>query len=178
MSLGDYQVGDDLLFERKTLRDFAASICDGRLFGQSRRLVAAPLKAVCVLEGRTSDLERCGMTREAMQGALISMSVVFGIPVLRSMNPEETACLICYTSRQITRSRGGVYRKSGPRTSTKRRIQMHVLQGLPGIGPERAERLLGSLGSIENIVLADEEKLARIPGIGCKTAAAMRRVFQ
>lgn len=32
LSLGDYQVDDRLLFERKTLPDFAASVMDGRLF--------------------------------------------------------------------------------------------------------------------------------------------------
>ena len=32
LTLGDYKVNNHLLFERKTLKDFAASIIDGRLF--------------------------------------------------------------------------------------------------------------------------------------------------
>lgn len=38
LSIGDYQVDNRLLFERKTLHDFAISIIDGRLFKQMFRL--------------------------------------------------------------------------------------------------------------------------------------------
>jgi len=38
LSLGDYLVDNRLIFERKTLNDFALSIIDGRLFSQAIRL--------------------------------------------------------------------------------------------------------------------------------------------
>jgi Fanconi anemia group M protein len=37
LSLGDYLVDNRLVFERKTLNDFALSIIDGRLFSQAIR---------------------------------------------------------------------------------------------------------------------------------------------
>lgn len=42
LPLGDYKVNNCLLFERKTFRDFAASIKDGRLFSQARKLALVP----------------------------------------------------------------------------------------------------------------------------------------
>jgi DNA excision repair protein ERCC-4 len=38
LSIGDYIVDNQLVFERKTLKDFAQSIVDGRLFSQAIRL--------------------------------------------------------------------------------------------------------------------------------------------
>ena len=38
LCLGDYFVDNRLVFERKTLNDFALSIIDGRLFSQAIRL--------------------------------------------------------------------------------------------------------------------------------------------
>ena len=40
LKLGDYQVDRRLLVERKTLRDFALSVLDGRLFSQAARLAS------------------------------------------------------------------------------------------------------------------------------------------
>ncbi len=61
MRLGDYQVGGRLLFERKTLRDLAESIIDGRFLGQARRLAANPPRPVILLEGTARDVAGCGM---------------------------------------------------------------------------------------------------------------------
>jgi DNA excision repair protein ERCC-4 len=79
LSLGDYQVDDRLLFERKTLPDFVASVMDGRLFRQAARLAASERRGIIVLEGAVKNIASHGITREALQGALISISVIFQI---------------------------------------------------------------------------------------------------
>ncbi|MBI5580726.1 MAG: hypothetical protein HY895_16360 [Deltaproteobacteria bacterium] len=96
LASGDYLADRRILFERKTLLDLARSIVDGRLFKQMVRLVKSKYKAVLILEGTGKDAECLGMRREALQGALITISLILGIPVLRSMAPEETARLIVY----------------------------------------------------------------------------------
>ena len=72
-----------LVFERKTIRDFALSIIDGRLFKQATRLSASDYESVLILEGTGKDLAETGLKREAIQGALISISLILGIPVLK-----------------------------------------------------------------------------------------------
>ena len=52
----------------------------------------------------------------------------------------------------------------------KRGLQMHLLQGLPGIGPERAARLLDHFGSVRAVMAADAAELRAVPGIGPKCA--------
>ena len=100
LRLGDYLVDGRLLFERKTVGDLVESIVDGRLLSQGVRLAAARYRAVVVLEGGSSALAGTRMRREAVQGALISLSVLLGIPILRSMGAEETARLMIYAARQ------------------------------------------------------------------------------
>jgi ERCC4-type nuclease len=114
------------------------------------------------------------MTREAMQGALISVSFVLGIPVLRSKDPVETANLIVYISRQIeSMARGGVQRR-GYRPKGIRNRQLYILQGLPHVGLERADRLLDRFGSIEAVMSAGLDELQTVDGIGKSIAAKIR----
>ncbi len=172
---GDYLVDGRLLVERKTLRDFAASLVDGRLFRQAVRLTRAGCdRAALVLEGRGADLAETGVSREALQGALISLSVVLGIPVLRALDAEETARLIVYATGQLRREATGALPRAGWRPKGKRARQLYVLQGVPKIGPTRAASLLDAFGSVEGVFTADESALASLPGIGPSTARAIR----
>ena len=176
LSIGDYQIGSRLIVERKTLKDFALSIIDGRLFKQMIRIVNSTFTGVLILEGTAIDTVDLGMTREAMQGALITVSLILGIPVLRSKDPSETARLIVYIGRQIeSMARGGVHRH-GYRPKYKRKRQLFILQGLPGVGPERAGRLLDRFGSVEASISASSIELQSVEGIGKSIADKIKWV--
>ena len=166
LSLGDYQIDNRLVVERKTLKDFAVSIIDGRLFKQMIRLANSNSKAILIIEGTASDTAELGMTREAMQGALITVSLILGIPVLRSKDPSETAKLMIYIGRQIESMAMGGVQRHGYRPKTKRKRQLFILQGLPGIGREKAERLLAMFGSVEAAISASSSELQALDGIG------------
>ncbi len=174
LATGDYRVDDRLLFERKTVPDFALSIVDGRLFSQMARLAGSVCRGVLVLEGAESGLDETGVRREALQGALITVSLVLGIPVLRSRDPAETAWLMLAAARQARQDAGGAVQRHGCRPAGRRRRQLYILQGLPGIGRERAERLLQVFGSVEAVFSAPCEELEAVAGIGAKTARNIR----
>ncbi len=174
LPLGDVLVEDQLLVERKTLPDFAVSVMDGRLFTQALRLARGEKRSVVILEGGASSLARSGLRREALQGALITLSLIYGIPVLRSANPEETARLIFFAESQRRAFATEAVHRPGYRPKGKRRRQIYILQGLPGIGPARAASLLACFGSVESTFEADAASLAQVPGIGKKTAEAIR----
>ena len=60
-----------------------------------------------------------------------------------------------------------------------KRIQtrrLHILQGLPGIGPKIAKKMLEHFGSIETVITASEEALANVEGIGKKKAVKIREI--
>ncbi len=174
LSIGDYQVDNRLVFERKTLHDFVISIIDGRLFKQMIRLAKSNPKGVLILEGTGKDLTDTGMRREAMQGALINVSLILGIPVLRSKDPLETAKLIVYATHQIRSVARNALQRSGFRPKNKKNRQLFILQGLPGIGRERAIKLLDRFGSVERVITANLEELETVDGIGKDTAEKMK----
>ncbi|MGR8941634.1 MAG: ERCC4 domain-containing protein [Gammaproteobacteria bacterium] len=176
LALGDYLLDERLLFERKTLLDFAASLKDGRLFEQGARLAASPLHKAMILEGRAHDLSESGMRREALQGAIISLNLFLGIPLLRSTGAEESARLMLYAARQfdpIARQTPPRLLK-GKRPKGKRKTQLRILQSLPGIGPDTAYNLLEAFGNIEAVLTADEQALLGVAGIGAKRAKSIR----
>jgi DNA excision repair protein ERCC-4 len=176
LPLGDYLLDERLLFERKTWRDFSVSLKDGRLFEQGLRLAASPLLKAMIIEGRPNDLAKSGMRREAVQGALISLNLFLGIPLLRSADAEESARLMLYAARQFDH----IARQTPPRLfkgkrpKGKRKTQMRILQSLPGIGPGIAHNLLEHFGSIEAVLSADEQALASVAGIGTGRAKSIR----
>ncbi|MFH0992564.1 MAG: ERCC4 domain-containing protein [bacterium] len=174
LSLGDYQIDGKLLVERKTLFDLAASIKDGRLFEQACKLASNPMRSVVILEGTAEDLTHSRMSREAIQGALITITIILGIPLLRSRDAQESARLLLYAARQMGTIPFRSFQRKGKRPKGKRALQLRLLQDLPGIGPERANRLLEAFGSIEAVVTMPADRLAVVNGIGFKTARKIR----
>lgn len=176
LSLGDYRVGNGLCVERKTLPDLAASIANGRLFRQASHLASATMRAAVVLEGTARDLADNDMRREALQGALITLTLQMSLPLLRAKTPTETARLLVYAARQRRRAQDGATPRAsgGTRPSGKRKTQLYVLQGLPGVGSTRAQRLLEQFGSVEAVMTASVESLEEVEGIGPKTAQSVR----
>ena len=130
LPLGDYEIDNKLLFERKTLFDFAASIKDGGIFRQACKLVSHPLRSVIILEGTSSEMSTIKMKREAMQGALITISIIFGIPILRSREAKESVQLILYTARQVFTSEINALPRTIKRPKGKRKLQLSSTAGL------------------------------------------------
>jgi ERCC4-type nuclease len=178
LPVADFVVADRFCVERKTVADFRRSILDGRLFRQTSALAQSGRKAVILLEGDREELEGHGMTRESLQGALISIGAFYGIPVLRCRNIAETAWLIVDLGRQAERvARGGLSR-AGYRPKGRRARQLFILQGLPGIGPDRAARLLDRFGSVRAVMCASTNELTAVDGIGEGTARRMRDLLE
>ncbi len=139
-------------------------------------MVSSKYNSVLILEGTGKELTETGIRREAMQGALITVSIVLGVPILRSKSPSESAHLILYTARQIKSFARGAVQRHGSRPKGKRKKQLFILQGLPGVGSERAARLLDEFGSVEAVVTATSEELQSVEGVGKHIAEKIRRV--
>jgi len=174
LKLGDYLVDGRFLFERKTLPDLVTSIISGRLFTQALRLAGARLRPALILEGTSNELAESGMRWEAVQGALITVTFFCAIPILSTRTPEETVRTMLFAAQQGRTYAMGSLPRPGYRPTGKRARQLFMLQGLPRIGPERANRLLARFGSVEAVIKASVEELCAVPGIGKPIAERIR----
>jgi ERCC4-type nuclease len=170
LKLGDYRTGG-WLFERKSLPDFAASLVDGRLFAQAARLAASTESTAIILEGTGQDLAGVQVHRNALQGALVSLSLIYQLPILRSRGPEETAQLLIFSGRQLCRCKSAWAQRGGRRPKRRQKLQLYVLEGLPGVGPHRAAALLEHFGTVRRVMTASGEELCQVRGIHEGTAA-------
>ncbi len=171
LRVGDYRVDNRLLVERKTIRDLGLSVMSGRLFVQARNLAAPFSQRVCiVVEGSSDRGQTGGLSRAGLHGTLISLTLVFGLPVLRSRSPEETASLMLLAADQLRRRLAMPPRRFGRRTTSIRRSQLLMLQSINKVGPLRSQALLAAFGSPAGVAAATFEQIASVPGIGPTTA--------
>ena len=106
LAVGDYNIDGSVLIERKSAKDFAHSLMDGRLFIQAKQMADSPIRTAYVLEGSSADWFGLGVSQESIQGALVTLMLIFDIPVFRSSGPTESARLIFYIGSQLARLRG------------------------------------------------------------------------
>lgn len=178
LSVGDYLVDKRFIFERKTLCDFSLSIVQGRLFIQAQNLAKYGCQPVVILEGTSKDIAEYGVSRDAVQGAIITISIIYGIPILRSKDCVETAKLIVMTAKQAIRTISGGVQRQGYRPKGKKSRQLFILQGLPGIGKRKAEMLIDKFGTVEAVINAKAEDLTCIYGFGEKTVEDIKNVLR
>jgi ERCC4-type nuclease len=180
---------DIVLFERKTLADFAASIRDGRYKEQSYRLnkhcELSNHNIVYIIEGDLSkyaDRSKCGnaVTKKALYSAMFSMMFYKGFSVIRTMNIRETADLILNFADKYDSTaenlRGFYYTQKMDSssslipTSPDKPADDEYAAVFKNKHKERASQI-----TPENI---GEIMLSSIPCVSAKTAAVIMREFK
>lgn len=173
LKVGDYLVDGRFLFERKTLSDLILSINEGRLFDQALRLASSSLRTAVIIEGAQQDSPESGMRWRTL-GAIVTVTLFMGVPVLMTQTPNETVRAMLYAARQANAIATHGLPRHSYRPRGKRARQLFILQGLPGIGPELAHRILTHFGSVEATIKASTEHLQLVKGVGVKTANKIR----
>jgi len=173
---GDFRVASQVVVERKTANDFATSLTQGRLLLQVAGLARDSSRPVLIVEGSLADL-RSEIDPAAVRGALVSISVAWQVPVLHTRDPEDTADMLHLIGRQATTLSNGRWVRAGrPRKDDSN--AGYVLQGLPGIGPELARRLLDRFGSVRGVSCANVRQLVEVRGVSLSGAVRIRQCLQ
>jgi Fanconi anemia group M protein len=176
LSIGDFVISDRTAIERKTVEDFVASIIDGRLFEQISNLKSAYEMPILLIEGEGFQTSR-NIAPEAVMGALASIIVDFGVPVVWTRSPSESALLLLSIARR-EQSKG----EHRPRIRMERkpdslaREQEFVVAGLPLVDTVIARRLLKAFGTVERVFLASDKELQNVEGIGKKISERIRKL--
>jgi ERCC4-type nuclease len=186
---------DYIVFERKSLQDLAASIRDGRYKEQSLRLQAFPNvsnhNVVYIVEG---DLARYNerfskIGKGSLQSAMCSLNYYKGFSVVRTMSIMETYEIIHSYANKLAASPApyGHYHchhdVGGPAQSEEGGVDVPVgaqggVRGTVG-SPTYCSVLKVKQVKCENITPQNigEIMLCNIPGVSCKTAAAIMKKY-
>ena len=174
---GDYLIAGAVLVERKTHADFATSLLDGRLFPQAAALSRGPHRPLILLEGpppeRLPDVHP-----HALEGAIASLAVMWRLPVLQMTGPEDSLRLFRFIAAQMERAAPAVLKRFGRKPKRIASRKLYVLQGLPGVGPALASRLLSRFGSVAQVMNAEATALMETDGLGPAKAARIRAVVE
>lgn len=176
LAVGDYHAPGLVIIERKAAGDFVSSLLDSRLFGQAELLAAHDDRAVMIIEG-TLDRVRSDIQPEALAGALSALSMYYRLSVLPTTGPEQTARVI--GRLMLHRSTGLGYeinlRTAKPKVDGA--VSQYLVEGLPGIGPAMARKLLAHFGSAAAVFGASSAQLQAVKGVGAKMADALQRAL-
>lgn len=173
LSTGDYLIENEALIERKSVGDLAASLVDGRLFPQVARLAHSRYRTLLLIEGPppTSSPD---VNPHSIEGALVSIAAMWRLPVLHALDSEQSLRMLRFLADQVRGPQERVLRRFDRKPKRLASRRLFLLQGLPGVGPALARRLLGRFGSVERVFAADACELSNVSGIGAKKAALIR----
>ena len=174
--------------QRKELGDLVASLRDGRLakeMGQMKQLTWAGL----VVEGHgrwTGDGQLVStykhFTRKHLVGVLSSVQAD-GVKVYVSGGLQETAAVIPMIVEWTGKSEHGglVGREPIVRdrwgTAVSKAFGIHLLCGLPGVGPKTAEAIWDKFGRVPWRWDVTDEQLLEVDGVGKGTVEKIRRAL-
>jgi Fanconi anemia group M protein len=175
LDVGDYCVDSGVVIERKTYADFATSLADGRLFPQAAALARSRHRPIVLLEGPKPP-KMPAVHPRALKGALVSLAVMWRLPVLHARDPEGSLMILRFLADQLARTDVGILQRYDRKPKRLESRKLYMLQGLPGVGPALANRLLLQFGSVEQAVTADANRLGQVRGIGPKKALQIRKL--
>lgn len=184
LDTGDIMVADYLI-ERKEYGDFigrlvANEISIWRQLDAMRAGAADQgLQPALILEGLTDDFGHSDANDRAVLGAVASIfegtdDDLPDVTILPSPSTEGTAVLISLIDDDREHSPQSL--RNSPAISHKERPQF-LVEGLPNIGPQLAQRLLDEFGTALGVFTASEEDLMSVTGIGSTTAQAIHEAL-
>ena len=178
LPVADYVLNPELAVERKSVRDLVSSVYDSRLFYQAAKLSAAYAKPFLLVEGDSKEVESLARNLKSFYGAIANVSLAYGLRVLYTANPKETAVAI---AELLTHARAKPLARMPselpPRSKSVPQQQLYLVSSMPGIGRKLAEKLLSKYGTPRRVMGLTAGELAMTQGIGWKKAEKIKEMM-
>ena len=178
LPVADYVLNPELAVERKSVRDLVSSVYDSRLFYQAAKLSAAYAKPFLLVEGDSTEVESLSRNLKSFYGAIANVTLAYGLRVLYTANPKETAMAI---AELLTHARAKPLAKMPselpPKSKSVPQQQLYLVSSMPGIGRKLAEKLLSKYGTPRRVMSLTAGELAMTQGIGWKKAERIKGVL-
>lgn len=173
---GDFIIAPGVVVERKRDHDFAASILDGRLMPQIKLMKAEFDKVVVLVEGDVHNTSS-RIADAALHGALSWLAMLEGVSLIYARDSADSAGLVATMARHLQHGLGYEIALRSGKPKDLRTLQQFLVEGLPGVGPGRAQAIIAHFGSVHAALVATEQELAAVPGLGAKTAQKVHEVL-
>jgi Fanconi anemia group M protein len=179
LAVGDFILSERVGVERKTKEDFLQSMIDKRLMTQANELSRNFAVPVMIIEGRGDLYSMRDIHANAIRGAIVSLSLSFGINIIHSHDENDTANMLYIIAKreQLPEDKEVALRGERKPLDLMGR-QRFIIESLPDVSAVLARRLLERFGSVQNIMNATENELLAVEGIGKKKAAKIRETIK
>lgn len=177
LAVGDYIVASETVVERKSIRDLLSSVFDGRLFDQCSRLKENFQHPIVLMEGNVDEIEDIIDNPLIFYGALSTVVIDFGIPIIPTPSAAHTAKLLVSLCSRKNKSHGPFLKKV-KKSGDLQKQQLVSLCSLPGIGEKLAIRALEKFGTPLDVFNATTTELAKIEGLGKARAKKIKNILE
>ncbi|MBI2140000.1 DEAD/DEAH box helicase [Candidatus Woesearchaeota archaeon] len=173
----DYLLSSEVGVEFKTSEDFVNSLIDGRLLGQLRELKEKFIRPLVLVEGEQDIYAVRNVHPNAIRGMLATIAADYGIPVLFTRNPQESAGLLyAIAKRQQESGRGDFALHNDKPSQSLSDIQEFIVSAFPGVGSSMARPILRRFKTLKNFINASEEELKDVEKIGDVKAKRIKEI--
>ena len=161
LKVGDYIV-NDVVIERKEVRDFVGSIINKRIMNQLIELSQVEKKFLFIEGDLDLGGEKfCGINSNAVRGFILSIGLRYNVPVIFCRDAVESSKFIKVLANKKEKSIDLNFRK---RSRNKKEQMEFILEGFSGVGPKGAKKLLLEFGSLEKVFGASCWELEKVLG--------------
>ncbi len=176
LTSADYVLSGVVGVELKKVGDFVSSLLDGRLLNQIQALKKNFEKSVMIIEGEQNIFSARNIHANAIRGALASIVLGHGVPVLYTKDEKDTAALLLVMAKR-EQHKGATYSLHCTKPLSLKNQQEFIVSAFPSIGRSMAKILLEHFGSIKALVNATEDELRSVKGVGVTIAKNLVNVF-
>ena len=174
----DYILSSRCGVEFKRVDDFVNSIVDGRLLDQMKSLKKNFERPLVIIEGEKDIFSVRNIHPNAIRGMMATSAVSYGIPMLFSRNPKETASLLSVIAKREQDETGKNFNMHADRKPLNiKEQQEYIISSLPTVGLNLAKELLKEFKSVKNIINAEEKDLKKVKLIGKKKAENIKKII-
>lgn len=175
LPVADYVINPEIAVERKSVRDLVSSIYDSRIFYQAARISAAYMKPFLLVEGDSKEVEGLAKNLKSFYGAIANVTIAYGLRILYTANPRETAIAISGLLNQArAKPLARLPSEIPPKAKSVPQQQLYLVSAMPGVGRKLAERLLSKYGTPRRVMSLSAGELALTAGIGWKRAEKIK----
>ena len=202
LPIGDIIIYDEnaekelLIIERKTLKDLASSIRDGRYAEQSFRLNQCNVhnhNIIYLIEG---DLTRyvpykTNVDKNALISSMVSINYFKGFSIYRTLDTQETAEWLLQLAHKLHKTDKPSYYTGGVESQptqyadvsnrvkkdnvTPENISIIMLSQIPGVSNNVASIIINQFGNIKNLISSLETNADALSGITIESKNGSKR---